>query len=90
MQCPRLKNLLRDWYQQVRSFTLSPVKMMELVDRHIKQCPTCKADPDLYLELDQLREIIRVPHTLMVKEEKVTEEPVYIYEEESEETEEEF
>ncbi len=90
MQCPRLKTLLRDWYQQVRSFTLSPIKMMELVDRHIKQCSICKEDPDLNLELDQLREIIRVPHTILPKEEKVTEEPVYLYEEEAEEPEEEL
>uniref|UniRef100_A0A832GM91 Uncharacterized protein n=1 Tax=Caldimicrobium thiodismutans TaxID=1653476 RepID=A0A832GM91_9BACT len=90
MECPRLKSLLRDWYQQVRSFTLSPVKMMELVERHIKQCPICQRDEDLPLELDQLREIVRVPHVITVKEEKVTEEPVYIYEEEISEEEEEL
>jgi len=89
MQCSRLKSLLRDWYQEVRAFTLSPVKMIELVERHIKQCPICQKDPDLPLELDQLREIIRVPQVTLPKEEKVTEEPVYLYEEETAEEEEE-
>ncbi|MGC9017414.1 MAG: hypothetical protein ACP5JQ_04445 [Caldimicrobium sp.] len=91
MQCSRLKTLLREWYQEVRAFTLSPVKMMELVERHIKQCPICQNDPDLPLELDQLREIIRVPPTVTTSQESSTEEPVYLYEEEvSSEEEEEF
>ncbi len=92
MQCERLKTLLREWYQEVRSFTLSPVKMMELVDRHIKHCPVCQKDPDLPLELDQLREIIRVPHSVSTSQESVTEEPVYLYEEDmsTEEEEEEI
>lgn len=90
MQCYRLKSLLREWYQQVRSFTLSPLKMMELVERHINQCKTCQSDPDLPLELDQLREIIRVPHLPTQREEKPIEEPVYVMEEEILEEEEEF
>ncbi|MCS7149866.1 MAG: hypothetical protein RMI63_07850 [Caldimicrobium sp.] len=90
MKCSRLKNLVRDWYQQVRSFTLSPLKMMDLVNKHIKQCPTCQQDEDLPLELEQLREIVRVPHTVATKEEKIAEEPVYVYEEEIVEEEEEI
>lgn len=90
MRCHRLQFLLRDWYQQVRTFTLSPVKMMELVERHINQCEICKNDPDLPLELAQLREIIRVPYVTTPKEEKITEEPVYLLEEEILEEEEEF
>lgn len=90
MKCNRLKNLVRDWYQQVRSFTLSPIKMMDLVEKHIKQCPTCQQDEDLPLELEQLREIVRVPHTVTTREEKITEEPVYVYEEEIVEEEEEI
>lgn len=91
MKCQRLQSLLRDWYQQVRSFTLSPVRMMELVERHIKQCPICQHDEDLTLELEQLKEIIRVPHTpTSASEEKLVEEPVYVYEEEVIEEEEEL
>ncbi|MCS7200331.1 MAG: hypothetical protein N2327_05370 [Caldimicrobium sp.] len=82
MECLRLKNLVRDWYQQVRSFTLSPVKMMELIEKHVKQCPICQQDENLSLELEQLREIVRVPHTLVSKEEKIIEEPTYIFEDE--------
>ena len=62
MECKRLKTLIREWYQQVREYTLSPLKMMELVMRHIKNCEVCQKDKDLPFELDQLREIIRVPY----------------------------
>jgi len=91
MKCKRLQALLRDWYQEVRSFNLSPLKMMELVERHIKHCEICKNDKDLPLELDQLREIIRVPQIPVHVKTKL-EEPQYAYEEEEvvEEEEEEF
>ncbi|MCS7278868.1 MAG: hypothetical protein NZ530_02265 [Thermodesulfobacteriaceae bacterium] len=91
MQCERLKFLIRDWYQQVREFTLSPTKMMELVDRHVKNCETCQGDEELSLELEQLREIIRVPYVPIPKEEReeeVMEEFEYVYEEEDKEEEE--
>jgi len=92
MKCERLRNLIRDWYQEVRSFTLSPIKMMELIDKHIKNCKICQKDEDLPLELDQLREIIRVPYNLPLTEESKLdiEEPEYLYEEDSIETEEEY
>ncbi len=89
MKCSRLLYLTRNWYQEVRNFTLSPIKMMELTDRHIKQCPICQKDPDLPLILDQLRELLRVPYTITPKEEKNIEEPIYLYEEEIEDLEEE-
>jgi hypothetical protein len=91
MKCIRLQSLLREWYQQVRSFNLSPLKMMELVERHIKHCEVCKNDEDLPLELDQLREIIRVPQ-IPVHLKPRLEESQYVYEEEVavEEEEEEF
>ncbi len=92
MQCQRLKNLIRDWYQEVRNFTLSPIRMMELINKHIKTCEICKKDEDLPLELDQLREIMRVPYTFPLTEESnsfIDEE--YIYEEETvEDSEEEY
>ena len=89
MQCERLKTLIRDWYQQVRNFTLSPVKMMELVNRHIKHFEICQNDEDLSLELDQLKEIIRVPHIPPVKEE-TSEESEFLFDEDLKEEEEEF
>ncbi len=92
MQCKRLKTLIRNWYQEVRNFTLSPIKMMELINKHIKACEICQKDEDLPLELDQLREIIRVPYTFPITEEsKLEMEEEYIYEEEpTEESEEEY
>ncbi len=91
MQCKRLQSLIRDWYHEVRNYTLSPLKMMELVEKHIGGCKICQEDQDLPLELDQLRELIRVPYSFPSKEEihAGLEEPEYIYEEETEETEEE-
>ena len=90
MKCLRLQSLLREWYQQVRSFSLSPIKMMELIERHIGHCETCQNDEDLTLELEQIREIIRAPQVPFHAKPKM-EEPQYIYEEElSEEEEEEF
>ncbi len=88
MRCERLKYLIRDWYHQVREFTLSPLKMMELVNRHIKNCEICQEDEDLTLELEQLREIIRVPYIPHIPKEETTEEFEYLYEEEKEEEEE--
>ncbi|MFN4197164.1 MAG: hypothetical protein ACK4FM_04090, partial [Caldimicrobium sp.] len=55
---------------------------MELVERHLHQCEICKNDPDLSLELDQLREIIRVPYHPEPMETSFKEEPVYLAEEE--------
>jgi len=90
MKCLRLQSLLREWYQQVRSFSLSPIKMMELVERHIKHCEICQNDEDLSLELEQIREIIRAPQVPYHAKPKI-EEPQYVYEEEiGEEEEEEF
>ncbi len=88
MKCESLKVLLRDWYQQVRAFNLSPIKMMELVERHIKDCPLCQKDEDLPLEIDQLREIVRVPYVPHSLKSKI-EEPQYVFEEEQLEEEEE-
>lgn len=80
MKCQRLKNLIRDWYQEVKNFTLSPVKMMELINKHINMCEICKKDEDLPSELDQLREIIRVPYTLPSSEESKSETSEHLYE----------
>ena len=62
---------------------------MELVNRHIKHCEICQNDEDLSLELDQLKEIIRVPHIPPVKEE-TSEESEFLFDEDLEEEEEEF
>lgn len=83
MKCDRLKVLIRDWYQEVRNFTLSPIKMMELIKKHIKNCEICQHDEDLPLELDQLKEIIRVPYDIPIQNEELfnLEENEYVYNE---------
>jgi len=90
VKCERLRVLIRDWYHEVRNFTLSPIKMKELVEKHIKNCEVCQTDEDLPLELDQLWEIIRVPYLPNKSEEfkfKI-EENEYLYEDENLEEEE--
>lgn len=91
MNCNRLKVLIRDWYHEVRTFTLSPIKMMELIEKHVQNCEICQKDENLPIELDQLREIIRVPHKPPVEAETkiISEETEYLYEEDLEELEEE-
>jgi len=92
VKCERLKTLIRDWYQEVRNFTLSPIKMKELVEKHIRNCEVCQTDEDLPLELDQLWEIVRVPYIPSQSQEftfKIEEES-YLYEDEEVLEEEEF
>ncbi len=69
MQCQRLKKLARDWYQKVKEDALAPARMMELIDRHVKQCPVCQTDPDLPEEIEKIREFIRAPQPVKPSEE---------------------
>ncbi len=61
MQCQRLKKLAREWYQKVKDDALAPARMMELIQRHVEQCPVCQTDEDLPEEIEKIREIIRAP-----------------------------
>ena len=61
MQCRRLKDLARDWFQKVREDALAPARMMEFIHRHIRNCPVCQNDPDLPQEVEKIREFIRAP-----------------------------
>ncbi|OAG27209.1 hypothetical protein [Thermodesulfatator autotrophicus] len=69
MQCQRLKKLARDWYQMVKEDALAPARMMELIERHVQQCPVCQTDPDLPEEIEKIREIIRAPQPVVTIEE---------------------
>ncbi len=69
MQCQRLKRLARDWYQKVKEDALAPARMMELIQRHVDQCPVCQTDPDLAEEIEKIREFIRAPQPVIVPEE---------------------
>ncbi len=69
MQCKRLKTLTREWYQKVKEDALAPARMMELIYRHVNQCPVCQTDPDLPEELEKIREFIRAPEISPPKEE---------------------
>ncbi len=70
MQCQRLKKLARDWYQKVKEDALAPARMMELIDRHVKQCVVCQTDPDLPEEIEKIREFIHAPQPVRPSEEE--------------------
>ncbi|RUM89575.1 MAG: hypothetical protein DSZ24_00835 [Thermodesulfatator sp.] len=61
MQCKRLRILIRDWFLKVREDALAPARMMEFIQRHIRQCEMCQQDPDLPQEVEKIREFIRAP-----------------------------
>ncbi|WP_297058394.1 hypothetical protein [Thermosulfurimonas sp.] len=64
MQCKRLRTLAREWFLKVREDALAPARMMEFIHRHVRQCSTCQADPDLPQEIEKIREFIRAPEVI--------------------------
>ena len=56
MQCNQLIRLAKDWYTHVKNETMAPARMMQFVDRHVKECEICREDPDLFHEIEKIRE----------------------------------
>ena len=46
MECERFKQLLKTWYMQVQDEALAPARMVDFMEQHISECPTCIMDPD--------------------------------------------
>jgi len=46
MECERFKQLLKSWYIQVQDEALAPARMVEFMEQHVAECPTCIMDPD--------------------------------------------
>jgi hypothetical protein len=66
MECERLNRLVRSWYVQVQEEALAPARMVEFMEKHLKGCGSCLADPDVRAEVKKITEIV-LPPSKMVK-----------------------
>jgi len=66
MECERLNRLVRSWYVQVQEEALAPARMVEFMEKHLKGCGACLADPDVRAEVKKITEIV-LPASKMVK-----------------------
>ena len=46
MECERFKKLLKAWYRQIQDEALAPARMVDFMEQHIAECPTCIMDPE--------------------------------------------
>lgn len=58
MECEQLIRLIKDWYMRVKQETMAPARMMQFVDQHVKNCPTCQSDLLLSDEVEKIREFV--------------------------------
>ncbi len=74
MQCERLIYLIKDWYTHVQAETMAPARMMQFVDKHVKECPTCGNDEALPEEVEKIREHVlpqsKIPKALRVRQQR--------------------
>ncbi|MEW6290281.1 MAG: hypothetical protein AB1545_10550 [Thermodesulfobacteriota bacterium] len=91
MECERLNRLVRSWYVQVQEEALAPARMVEFMEKHLKGCGACLADPDVRAEVKKITEIV-LPPSKMIKavredddEEEVDDSPSPYYTGEDEE-----
>ena len=76
MECKKLVRLIKEWYVCVKQETMAPVRMMQFVDKHTRNCEICRQDPDLPEEIEKIREFVvpesKIPKAVRVQEEKTT------------------
>ncbi|MBI5558136.1 MAG: hypothetical protein HY885_10905 [Deltaproteobacteria bacterium] len=65
MECGRLNRLVRSWYVQVQEEALAPARMVEFMEKHLKGCDACLADPDVRTEVKKITDIVLPPSKLM-------------------------
>ncbi|HEB70984.1 MAG TPA: hypothetical protein ENI88_15395 [Desulfobulbus sp.] len=58
MECKQLIRLAKDWYIRIQQETMAPARMMEFVDRHVRDCPTCQAEEGLSEEIEKIRDFV--------------------------------
>lgn len=58
MKCERLIKLIKNWYIQVQDEAMAPARMVDFMRTHLADCPTCKTDPGIDLEIKKIIEII--------------------------------
>jgi hypothetical protein len=76
MKCNQLKRLAKDWYIRVEQETMAPARMMEFIDHHVKNCPTCQAEIELHVEIEKIREYVlpesKIPKAIRERQRKPT------------------
>ncbi len=88
MECQRLNRLIRSWYDQLLDESMAPARMVEFMERHIKECEVCLTDPDVRYEVKKITAII-LPENKIVKPAKKAKDEVSDEEETGKETSEE-
>ncbi len=58
MQCERLVRLAKSWYLHVKGETMAPARMMQFIDKHVRECPICQQDAGLPSEVEKIRDFI--------------------------------
>ena len=54
MECERFKQLLKSWYIQVQDEALAPARMVDFMEKHISECPTCIMDPEAKKDMTKI------------------------------------
>ena len=72
MECQRLTRLVKSWYLDVQDEALAPARMVEFMQKHIKDCDVCLTDPDVRYEVKKITEIV-LPPSKMTKQPKADE-----------------
>lgn len=58
MECERLIKLIKNWYIQVQDEAMAPARMVDFMRTHLADCPVCKVDPVVDIEVKKIIEII--------------------------------
>lgn len=61
MKCERLIKLIKNWYIQVQDEAMAPARMVDFMRSHLADCPVCKSDLGVDLEVKKITEIILPP-----------------------------
>ena len=75
MECQRLNKMIRAWYVQVQDETLAPARMVEFMEKHVKNCDECLMDLGIDEELKKITAIV-LPPSKMTKPPKKAEKPM--------------
>ncbi len=61
MECNRLKNLIKEWYLQVKEEAMAPARMVTFMQQHVADCEVCLADANVKHELEKISALVLPP-----------------------------
>lgn len=61
MECQRLNKMIRAWYVQVQDETLAPARMVEFMEKHVRNCDECLMDLGIDEEIKKITAIVLPP-----------------------------